>query len=280
MGALLVNDSFANNQKIWVVGGGKLGQAIVKGWLLSGINPDRLGIIDPKANNKAFFQDIPDSIYRCSPDHLPELKNDKIVLAVKPQIMLSILPAYQKAAVKGCDFLSVAAGITTDVLQQHLNTPMVMRAMPNLPVAFGCGFIGCYVPSGANPTISRQWIDLLEKLGLAITLLRESDLDTVTALSGSAPAYLFLVAEILTSLAEQQGLPTLTAKKMIAQTFLGSAMMMRQDKFSLAALREQVTSPKGTTAAALEVLMGSSGLQPLFSQAVAAAITRARQLKT
>lgn len=264
---------------IWVIGGGKMGQALIRGWLGAGFPISRLGLIDPKADSRGNFEELPAAIKCHHPEDLPNFHDDLLVLAVKPQSLLRLLPNYKTAARQGCWFLSVVAGLPLTLIQEQLESVSVMRAMPNLPVAYQQGFTGCYALASLAPPIYQTWVGLLEKLGVVMPVASEAQLDLVTALSGSGPAYVFLFLETLTVIAQELGLPTEIAGKLAEQTLLGSAVMASQSGIPPTLLRQQVTSPNGTTAAALRILMADPGLMGLMRQAVHAAFTRAQELR-
>ncbi|MBL0338949.1 MAG: pyrroline-5-carboxylate reductase [Rhodospirillaceae bacterium] len=264
---------------IWVIGGGKMGQALIRGWLRAGVAAGKLGIIDPKAADHRHFEGLPVAVKRRRPQDLPHFRHELLVLAVKPQSLPQLLPLYQTAALQGCWFLSVVAGQPLSLIQEQLASVAVMRAMPNLPAAYQQGFIGCYALPSLPSVIYQTWVGLLEKLGMVMPVESEQQLDLVTALSGSGPAYIFLFLEVFSAIAQEQGLPPKLAGKLAEQTLLGSAVMASQSGVQPSLLRQQVTSPNGTTAAALRVLMADPGLAGLLRRAVAAAFERARELR-
>lgn len=264
---------------IWVIGGGKMGQALIRGWLGAGVDAGKLGIIDPKAPDHPHFEGLPAAVKRRTPQDLPNFRDELLVLAVKPQSLPQLLPLYQPAASRGCWFLSVVAGQPLSFIQEQLASVAVMRAMPNLPAAYQQGFTGCYALPSLPSVIYQTWVGLLEKLGMVMPVENEQQLDLVTALSGSGPAYIFLFLEVLAAIAQEQGLPPKLAGKLAEQTLLGSAVMASQSGVQPSLLRQQVTSPNGTTAAALRVLMADPGLAGLLRRAVAAAFERARELR-
>jgi pyrroline-5-carboxylate reductase len=214
------------------------------------------------------------------PSRLPAgLPADAIVFAVKPQGLDAIAPAYASFARRGAVVLSIAAGKTVSGLARHLGPgAAIVRSMPNTPAAVRRGItVAC-----ANETVTSEQRavcqHLLEAVGEVQWVEDEGLLDPVTAVSGSGPAYVFLLIECLAEAGLKAGLPRTLADRLARATVIGSAELARQSPDSPATLRENVTSPGGTTAAALGVLMGRQGLKGLMVRAVAAATRRSREL--
>jgi pyrroline-5-carboxylate reductase len=207
-----------------------------------------------------------------------ELTADAVVLAVKPQVVDAVLPSYRRLARPETLFLSIVAGKTLGGLTRHLGAAAIVRTMPNTPAAIGRGItVAC-----ANPLVTlaqRQLCDrLLAAIGESCWVEDEGLLDAVTAVSGSGPAYVFLLIEALARAGEAQGLPADLALRLARSTVAGSGELARVSAENPAQLRENVTSPGGTTRAALDVLMAADGLEALLSHAVAAAAARSREL--
>ena len=204
-----------------------------------------------------------------------------IVLAVKPQIMDEVLPTLGASLGPLTVVLSIAAGRTLANLAARLPSgTAIVRAMPNTPAAIGQGMtVAC-----ASPEVTRDQAlscsMLLEAVGEVIWLDDETLMDAVTAVSGSGPAYVFLLAECLTEAGVAQGLEPELAARLARATLAGAGELLRRSDLSPAELRQNVTSPKGTTAAALDVLMGKDGLADLLKRAVAAAAKRSRELSS
>jgi pyrroline-5-carboxylate reductase len=204
-----------------------------------------------------------------------------IVLAVKPQIMDEVVPTLGASLGPSTVVLSIAAGRTLANLAARLPSgTAIVRAMPNTPAAIEQGMtVAC-----ANPEVTRDQAlscnMLLEAVGEVIWLDDESLMDAVTAVSGSGPAYVFLLAECLTEAGIDQGLEPDLAARLARATLAGAAELLRRSDLSPAELRQNVTSRKGTTAAALEVLMGKDGLADLLKRAVAAAAKRSHELSS
>ena len=202
-----------------------------------------------------------------------------IVFAVKPQQLAGIIPAYRTRFKERPLYLSIAAGKTLGFFTTHFGSSVrVVRAMPNLPAIAGEGMtVMC--ASERLPAASKKIANaLMSAVGDVAWLEDESLMDAVTALSGSGPAYIFLFLEYLTSAAIAAGMPADLARRLAIQTLAGSAALVKQSGESFAELREQVTSPGGTTEAALEVLMGADAFRALVEKTIAAAMRRSREL--
>jgi pyrroline-5-carboxylate reductase len=203
---------------------------------------------------------------------------DVILLAVKPQVMDEVLPPYAKFG--GVVFLSIAAGRTIASIQRQVGeNAAIVRAMPNTPASVRRGATGLIANDKATEAQKKLCDQLVTAVGEAVWVETESQLDAVTALSGSGPAYLFLMAEALAAAGEKLGLPPEVAEKLARATVSGSGELLRQSALPAATLRQNVTSPNGTTFAALQVLMEEkSGLSELMARATEAAARRAREL--
>jgi pyrroline-5-carboxylate reductase len=263
-----------------LVGGGKMGAAMLGGWLDRGMRPEEAIVVEPSAEIGAALAarhgvTVVDGPEALPPDTRPEV----VVLAVKPQVMETVAPAYARFAATGSVFLSIAAGKTLAFLARLLGDgAAVVRSMPNTPAAVRRGVtVAC-----ASPAVGRDQRDrcqsLLEAVGDCHWIDDEGLMDAVTAVSGSGPAYVFLLAECLAEAGAAAGLPADLAEKLARATVAGSGELLHRAEESPAILRRNVTSPGGTTAAALGVLMAEDGLRPLMDRAVAAATRRSREL--
>lgn len=266
-----------------LVGCGKMGGAMLQGWLTSG-QIDRAVVVEPEAGMPLTAEagaGHPAKVLRCgSLDAVPaRFSPDAVVFAVKPQIMDAVVPAYAIYARPGTVFLSIAAGKTLGWLEPRLGErAAIVRAMPNTPAAIGRGMtVAC-----PNEQVAPMQIALCEALLRAVGdvawIEDESLMDAVTAVSGSGPAYVFLLVEALTNAGIAAGLPEPLAGHLARATVTGAGALLDQVPDSAETLRRNVTSPGGTTQAALSVLMGSQGLVPLLEHAVAAATARSREL--
>jgi pyrroline-5-carboxylate reductase len=208
-----------------------------------------------------------------------DFRPDLVVLAVKPGLIEAVAPDLRARLGDETAVISFMAGVRVARLRALLGEgPALIRVMPNLPLAVGMGVCGLFAPADAADSAVDHAIDLLEHCGEVVRLRREDDLDSVTAISGSGPAYVFRFAEALTAAAVNLGLPPDVAERLARQTMIGAGAQMAADRSSLARLCEQVTSPGGTTAQALEILGAPGGLDDLVTRAAKAAAGRAQAL--
>ncbi|MEM7620101.1 MAG: pyrroline-5-carboxylate reductase [Pseudomonadota bacterium] len=269
-----------NNQdsSLLLVGAGKMGGAMLKGWLEQGLDPNQINIQDPSPS-----QDIIDFLakYDCTVNKNPQENKpiDVIVLAIKPQQIDDSLFALRDIA-KNSLILSVIAGCKTERLQEIFDTTTpIVRAMPNTPASIGCGITALFANRHVNPKHKEDVQNLMSAVGKTLWLEKEADMDAVTAISGSGPAYVFLLAEALAKAGETAGLQPELAQELAKATLCGSGALMEHSGMSPETLRKNVTSPGGTTQAALNVLMQEkTGLQNLLTQAVMAAKQRSQEL--
>ncbi len=263
-----------------LVGCGKMGGALLRGWIEHGIGAPSITVVEPDATTRESVARSYGVQALARPGELdPAYRPGAVVLAVKPQVMDQALPPYRRFAEAGAVSLSIAAGRTAASLQRHLGArAAIVRAMPNTPAAVGRR-ITAAVPNEAVTSAQRELCDeLLRAVGEVAWLGDESLLDAVTAVSGSGPAYVFLLTECLAEAGVEAGLAPELAMRLARATVVGSGELLRQSAEDPAALRQAVTSPGGTTEAALEVLIGPGGLQRLMTRAVAAAAARSRAL--
>jgi pyrroline-5-carboxylate reductase len=261
-----------------LIGCGRMGGALLRGWLERDL-AERYVVIEPMAGAR------PDTLsphvrFLGTPDHLDAgFRPDAAVIAVKPQAMAETLPHYRAMAAAGTLFLSIAAGRTLDFLSGQLGAETALvRAMPNTPATIGQG-ISVACANRKVDAIGRARADaLLAAVGDVAWVEDESLMDAVTAVSGSGPAYVFLLIECLTKAGIEAGLPAPLSERLARATVAGSGELARVSTESAAVLREAVTSPGGTTRAALDVLMAKDGLESLLRSAVLAATRRSREL--
>jgi pyrroline-5-carboxylate reductase len=259
-----------------LVGAGKMGSALLEGWIRLGLDPQNIAVIEPA---------IPPHIAALTQRGLQlnptprALKNvAAIVLAVKPQVAPQAIPPLAPLVSPSTVVVSIMAGRTLRFLSDALAKPCaIVRAMPNTPAAIGRG-ITVAVPLHANEAQRALADRLLSATGAVEWTADEALMDAVTAVSGSGPAYVFLLVEALTDAGVAAGLPHELAAKLARETVAGSGELLHRSPLDAAVLRENVTSPAGTTAAALAVLMGQDGLASLMEKAVAAATKRSREL--
>lgn len=265
-------------RRVLLVGGGRIGSAMLKGWLESG-EVERVVVVDPSSTPDD-LADHPAVTWVADAAALPaDFAPQVAILAVKPQVMGAVLPGYRHLVSDSLVFLSVAAGMTVAGLTAML-TPeaRVVRAMPNTPAAIGRGMtVG--VPGPGVSGDQRDACDrLLSAVGRVAWIEDESLMDAVTAVSGSGPAYAFLLAEVMAEAGVAAGLPAELAATLARATVSGAGALMDASDEPADQLRRNVTSPGGTTAAALAVLMADDGMGRLMERAIAAAAARSREL--
>jgi pyrroline-5-carboxylate reductase len=263
-----------------LVGAGKMGGALLEGWLRQGLDPAAVFIRDPApppevralaARHKIAAGDAPD---------LPAPAS-VIVIAVKPGLVEKLMPELEPLIGEGSVVLSIAAGRTLAALARALPAgTAVVRAMPNVAASVGRSMtVAC-----ANSAVSREQAlasnMLLEAVGDVMWIEDESLFDAITAVSGSGPAYVFLLAECLEDAGRAAGLDAELARQLARATVEGAGELLQRSDLSPRELREKVTSPQGVTAAALEILMGEEAVKDLLTRAVAAAAKRSRELSS
>jgi pyrroline-5-carboxylate reductase len=263
-----------------LVGAGKMGGALLEGWLRQGLDPAAVFIRDPApppevralaARHKIAAGDAPD---------LPAPPS-VIVIAVKPGLIEKLMPELEPLIGEGSVVLSIAAGRTLAALARALPAgTAVVRAMPNVAASVGRSMtVAC-----ANSAVSREQAlasnMLLEAVGDVMWIEDESLFDAITAVSGSGPAYVFLLAECLEDAGRAAGLDAELARQLARATVEGAGELLQRSDLSPRELREKVTSPQGITAAALEILMGEEAVKDLLTRAVAAAAKRSRELSS
>jgi pyrroline-5-carboxylate reductase len=266
--------------KVILVGCGNMGYAMLSGWLKSGrLVAGEVLAIEPQAELLARAERL-GSLVAPSPDGIGDDDAPSLVVfAVKPQAMAEVVPAYRSLARKGAAFLSIAAGTRIARLEELLGGSVpVVRCMPNTPAAIGKGAMALVGNAHVDRPALELVTDLLSASGEVVVLEDERLMDAVTAVSGSGPAYLFHFIEALAAAAEKTGLPKEVAARLALQTVYGAACLAHESGTDPAELRRQVTSPNGTTAAALEVLMGGGALADLVGRTVDAAFRRSVEL--
>ena len=264
--------------RLLLVGCGKMGGALLSGWLESGL-VDSCAVVEPNEEAAAGFAGHGTVMFCGSAADLPpDLEPEVVVLAVKPQAMDAVLPDYRRYAPRAV-FLSIAAGKTITYFEQVQGAnAAIVRSMPNTPAAVRRGFT-VFCPNRNVGAEQRAACDqLLAAVGGVAWVEDEGLLDAVTAVSGGGPAYVFLLIETLAKAGVAAGLSEDLATAMARATVAGSGELARQSSEPASQLRENVTSPGGTTLEALKVLMAPDGIQPLFDRAIAAATRRSREL--
>jgi pyrroline-5-carboxylate reductase len=262
-----------------LVGCGNMGFAMLKGWLDAGIlKPEQVHVVEPAEALRERASALGVSVVADAAMLEAGLKPRIILVAVKPQVMGNVLPAYARFA-DHSTFVSVAAGIPVAFFERYLGEKAaIIRTIPNTPAAIGKGMIVTFRNLNVKND-DAEFVDTLLKTSGAVASVDDENLiDVATAVSGSGPAYLFHFIECLTEAAVAAGLERKTAELLAMQTVYGASALAKSSKDTPSTLREQVTSPKGTTAAALDVLMGDDRLKHLMIQAVSAAHKRAIEL--
>ncbi len=262
--------------RVLLVGCGKMGSAMLAGWLERGLDPAGVVVVEPGDVARAAFGPKGVSVVGDAAAIDRAFTPDVVVLAVKPQVMAAVAPAY--ARYKDSVFLSIAAGKPLAFFEGLLGEVAIVRAMPNTPAAVRAGITVC-VPNAKVDAARRTACQvLLEAVGDVAWIADEGQMDAVTAVSGSGPAYVFLLAEVMAKAGIAAGLPQELATKLARATVSGAGELLKASPESSEQLRINVTSPGGTTAAALAVLMAEEGMPGLMERAVAAATKRGKEL--
>lgn len=263
-------------QTLLLVGGGKMGMALLHGWLHAGLSETQIMVQEPTPSEALSATGV-----RINPDaatvaaHPPQI----IVLAVKPQMIETVLPPLAAALPEQAMVLSLMAGVPIKTLSAMLGgTVACVRTMPNTPASIGRGMTALFADTHVSAAQKEAAAALLEAVGQTVWLEDEKMMDAVTAISGSGPAYVFHLVEALAASAQALGLPQDMAVQLAEQTVIGAATMLDEDAADAAQLRRNVTSPGGTTEAALDVLMSEAGLNNLMRQATQAAAQRSQEL--
>ena len=270
--------------RLLLAGCGKMGGALLEGWLQQGIQPENVFVVEPNGETGAHLTSTYGVSVFAAPDSLPDhLVPTVVMMAVKPQMMDVVAPAYARFASPATVFLSIAAGKTIAYFESILgNDAAIIRAMPNTPAAVGRGITVCCSNAHVNAAQEDICDQLLRAVGSVDWVTDEGMIDAVTALSGGGPAYVFLLSESLAHAGIVAGLPETLAWRLARETVAGSGELLFQSTEDAATLRKNVTSPGGTTAEALRVLMGeddgTDGWQPLIDAAIKAATKRSREL--
>ncbi len=262
-----------------LVGGGKMGGALLAGWLKRGIvKPKQVTVVEPDVGTANAIRRRHRVAVVADPGRITS-KPATVIFAVKPQAMDAVVSAYARFA--GAVFLSIAAGKTIGYFQARLGAKAaIVRAMPNTPAAVGRGITVAVANRRVGKAERKRCDRLLKAVGEVAWIGDEALMDAVTAVSGSGPAYVFLLAECLAEAGKAAGLPATLSEHLARVTVAGSGELLHRAADDPATLRLNVTSPGGTTAAALEILMAGDGLPPLLIRAVAAAAKRSKQLAT
>jgi pyrroline-5-carboxylate reductase len=268
---------YSPDRPLILVGAGKMGSALLKGWLTQGLNPGAVVVIDPSPpeDGASLLKDAGIAAARTPPDGVSA---EVVVVAVKPQIIADVLPTLRPLVASDTVVLSIAAGTTLKNLRAGIGDAAIVRTIPNTPAQVGRGVTVAI----ANPKVTksgRALVDeLLSSVGAVIWVEKEGMIDAATAVSGSGPAYVFHLVEALAAAAVSVGFDRVSAEKLARATVTGAGELLHRSDLPAGTLRQNVTSPKGTTEAALKILMGKGGMTPLMKRAVAAARKRSREL--
>lgn len=266
------------NNKITFIGAGNMAKAIIGGLIQNGYNKDLISAADKSVENLQLLQtELGIQTYEDNCQAIAAA--DIIVLAIKPQHMKTVCKELQDSLANSkAVIISIAAGITISMLENNLSpTLSIVRCMPNTPALVQCGASGLYANQQCNEQQKLATEELLSAIGIISWVEQENLIDAVTAVSGSGPAYFFLVMEAMQEAGVTLGLPAETAMQLTIQTALGAAKMAQASDVDAAELRKRVTSPGGTTAAALTVLE-EQGLRESFAKALKAADDRSKSL--
>ncbi|MGH8084049.1 MAG: pyrroline-5-carboxylate reductase [Lysobacter sp.] len=260
------------------IGGGNMARSLIGGMIARGADPVRVRVAEPvEALRDALKADFGVPCFATASEAVEGAS--VWLLAVKPQVMRTVCGELTPVAQATRPVaISVAAGITSSQLSNWLGGDVaVVRAMPNTPALLGAGITGLFANDRTDATQREQAATLLDAVGPVVWINDEAQMDAVTAVSGSGPAYVFLLAEAMQDAGVKQGLPTDTARQLASQTLLGAAKMLTELDETAAELRRKVTSPGGTTQAAIETFE-AGGLRELVDRAITAATERGREL--
>ena len=274
-----MSEKIGLSDSILLVGCGKMGGALLAGWLDQGVSTDQILVVEPSID--AERSGIPDgvSVLKDAADITDDYRPAVVIFAVKPQVMGEVVHLYDRFTAVGAVFMSIAAGTPIRFFEDTLGVGVgVVRVMPNTPAAVRRGMSVLCANVHADQVQQNLCTELMAAVGDTAWLKDEGLMDAVTAVSGSGPAYVFHLIECLAQAAEDVGLAPDLASRLALQTVSGSGELARLSDDEAAQLRINVTSPGGTTQAALEVLMGEDGLQTLMTAAVRAAEIRGREL--
>jgi pyrroline-5-carboxylate reductase len=266
------------NGTLVLAGAGNMGGALLAGWLAGGIDPRLIRVQDPGPPPPMAILLAQHGIVSA-----PQLQLDAppavLLMAVKPQVMEAVFPALARLIGPDTVVLSVAAGRTIASFEQHTaKGTAVVRSIPNTPASVGRGITAAYANGHVTAAQKALCDGLLRGVGAVVWVDGEDQIDAATAVSGSGPAYVFLLAECLAEAGRKAGLPAELATELARWTVAGAGELLHRSDLPADQLRRNVTSPNGTTFAALQVLMAEGGLQPLLTEAVAAATKRSREL--
>jgi pyrroline-5-carboxylate reductase len=262
-----------------LIGCGKMGSAMLLGWLVRDIRAEDVTVVEPNAAARTDIAGEGVAVVGDAAQLPPGFAPSVVVLAVKPQMMDAAIAPLARFARPGTVFLSIAAGKTIGYFERQLGgSAAIVRSMPNTPAAILRGITVACANRNATTAQRAQCDELLVAVGEVAWVEDEGLLDAVTAVSGGGPAYVFLLIECLAEAGVAAGLPPGLAMRLASATVSGSGDLVRKSSQPASVLRQNVTSPGGTTLEALKILMAADGLQPLLTKAIAAATRRSREL--
>lgn len=262
------------DDRILLVGGGKMGMALLDGWLAAGLSPQQFAVQEPHPSDALKATGVSLSL---DDSFAPSLT----VLAIKPQMVGDVLP--QLSLPDGSLVVSLMAGVAVDSIKTLLGKSgdvavKCIRTMPNTPASIGKGITALFAEAAVEAVERGKAAALLAAVGETVWLDNEAMIDAVTAISGSGPAYVFYLAEAMSAAGQVLGMKEDMAQKLAMQTIIGAAAMLDNPQADASELRRNVTSPGGTTQAALDVLMAEDGMSGLMRRATQNAAERAREL--
>ncbi|MGA7710339.1 MAG: pyrroline-5-carboxylate reductase [Rhizomicrobium sp.] len=264
-----------NSSSILLIGAGRMGSALTRGWLKSGLGP----VVAVEPSPSAALRRLKGLSFVSGIDKIPRGHWRACVVALKPQILKTEAARLAPIASSGTLMISIAAGTSAKFLAKQWGKQVrIIRAMPNTPGSIGRGISALYAAPKATAKDKKLAGTLLAALGQTLWVKNEALIDAVTAVSGSGPAYVFALAEALAAAGEAAGLPRATAEHLARATVCGAGALLDADRRPPGELRRDVTSPGGTTEAALKILLADNGLRALLTRAVAAAKKRAEEL--
>ncbi len=264
--------------KILLIGFGKMGSSLARGWLKKKLKIE-ISVIEKEKVSSSKKNNI--IFYNSFEDYFEAKKSpDVILIAIKPQQLKDIIDYLKKIYKKNIIFISIVAGISTTWFKEKISKEIkIVRAMPNLPSSVLSGVTGIYNSTNILKKEIENIKIILKSIGEIILLKNEKLIDIVTSISGSGPAYYFYLTEVLTEVGVKLGLKKNESEILAFQTFIGSAKLLKETKQNLSKLRKDVTSPGGTTEAALSILMNNkNGLNKIFTKTLNAAVKRAKEL--
>ncbi len=265
------------NFSVVLVGAGNMGGAMLKGWIANGMDPSNITVLDPSPSGQMKHILSDSKVHHSETSHGLSA-SDVLIVAIKPQMMEKVLPTLTNLVGDNTVVVSVAAGTTLSTISSAFGDVAAIRVMPNTPALVLRGMsVAC--PNAKVTKKQKENVhDLMQAVGKIEWVEDEKFIDAVTAVSGSGPAYVFHLAECMAQAGLRAGLPEELAMTLAVQTVSGAGELLAQSSDTPAILRKNVTSPNGTTAAALEVLMGEGGMPQLLEQAILAAKKRSEEL--